>query len=240
MTGAASRAPFGLRITATAPLTYYVPGPCQALHLLILLLISKEINSGQITFLKGGGCAQEYLLTPWGSGGSWPQEGPRVRDSGASSIVQQLFGSPCASPPSSSSAGKLFLILSRHSREERPPTIPNVPHASSNHREKLKLDLLGLLRERGSSAQISVHWVPTATVREGDGTGRNMTAVALCCHPEEDTALRRCVDLNPVLFGSKSQELALEGEGRGRGTVHHVQGTWEQGHNTEFHMKIKF
>lgn len=46
-----------------------------------------------------------------------------------------------------------------------------------------------------------------------------MTAVALHCDPEEDAALRRCVDLNPVLFGSKSQDLTFEGEGRGRRAV---------------------
>lgn len=66
-----------------------------------------------------------------------------------------------------------------------------------------------------------------------------MTVVVLHCDPEEEEALRRRVELNPVLFGSKTQELALEGEGRDRGTVF----TTPMGHGdmdkTELHMNRK-
>lgn len=39
----------------------------------------------------------------------------------------------------------------------------------------------------------------------------------------------------------QSQELALEGEGRGRGTVFAelISGPWRHRQNTKFHMKIK-
>lgn len=63
--------------------------------------------------------------------------------------------------------------------------------------------------------------------------------VVLHCDPEEGGDLRRRVDLNPVLFGSKTQELALEGEGRGRGTVFTTPMGPGDTDKTQFHMKRK-
>lgn len=65
------------------------------------------------------------------------------------------------------------------------------------------------------------HWVNPTGHSEGWETRHKQQCdcVVPHCDPEEGGALRRRVDLNPALFGSKTQELALEGEGRGRGTV---------------------
>lgn len=62
--------------------------------------------------------------------------------------------------------------------------------------------------------------VPLATGRGGrQGTSSDLTVVVLHREPEEEAALRRRVDLNPVLFGSKPHALARKGEGRDRAAV---------------------
>lgn len=56
------------------------------------------------------------------------------------------------------------------------------------------------------------HWVPLATGRGGrQGTSSNMTVVVLHCDTEEEEALRRRVNLNPVCLAPKPKSWLSKG-----------------------------